>query len=81
MFKKILVISCVLILQSCASSKGYIGEKRPSSELATIYKADIQKYGTVAKQWVHIQQINDFIVGTTSVRLKTQTNSIGYRFG
>jgi hypothetical protein len=64
MFKKILVISCVLILQSCASSKGYIGEKRPSSELATIYKADIQKYGTVAKQWVHIQQINDLIVGT-----------------
>ena len=63
MVKKIIFVFCILILQSCASSKGYVGEKRPASELATIYSSDIQKYGTAAKQFVMIEQINDVKVG------------------
>lgn len=54
MFRKILMMLFVLILQSCASNKGYVGEKKPDDELATIYAADIQKYGVGAKQFVLI---------------------------
>jgi hypothetical protein len=31
--------------------------------LATIYSSDIQKYGTVAKQYVKIERINDIKLG------------------
>lgn len=63
MLRNIFIVCCIIIVQSCASSKGYIGEIRPPSELATIYVADVQKYGKLAKQFVLIEKINELTVG------------------
>lgn len=63
MLKAVLAACCVLLLQACASTKGYEEKKRPESELATIYAADPQKYGVVAKHYVLIEQVNDIEVG------------------
>lgn len=63
MLKNILIISCILVLQACASTKGYHGDERPVGELATIYASDVQKYGPVAKKFVLIEEVNGIKVG------------------
>lgn len=62
MLKKIVLIICVIILQACASTKGYMGEERPVSELAVIYAAESQRN----KGNVLIEQVNGFEVGNAT---------------
>lgn len=63
MLNKFFVLLLVIaLLQSCATSKGYSGEKRPQNELATIYTSERQKYDG-GKQFVFMEKINDVEVG------------------
>lgn len=52
----------ISLLQSCATSKGYLGEEKPKHELATIYTSVIQKYDG-GKQFIFMEKINDVEVG------------------
>jgi hypothetical protein len=62
MVKKFAIVFLVLFFQSCGTSKGYLGEKQPSSELATIYTSERQEFSG-GKQFVLMEQINDVEVG------------------
>lgn len=66
MYKKVFVISTLLLLQACASTKGYEGDVRDKSELAIIYSSEMKKYDG-GKEFVLIEHINEIEVGNDMV--------------
>lgn len=66
MNKFIIFLLFTTLLQSCATSKGYRGENRPKSELATIYTSEIQKYDG-GKQFIFMEIINGVEVGNGTI--------------
>ncbi|MBA6265591.1 hypothetical protein [Colwellia sp. Bg11-12] len=87
MIKKLLGILLCVLLSSCTSNQGYDGEKRPKSELATIYAAKIQRYGFGNSQALGIAQVNGIEVGDPfkgyprKVYVLPGTVTIKFKFG
>lgn len=52
------------LLQSCGTNKGYPGEKKPKSELATIYTSERQEYDG-GEQFILMEMINEVEVGNS----------------